>query len=349
MTTWTPVGEHLHPKYTFNSNYQWADRNLFANCHYVCWRDVETEIDINGIDKIKKMAQQKPVLVMAEDVRDYFRIDTIIQKIKENNLQNYMTFLIENPNLVEKHRDIDFRWFNPFLLRTIVNNINNKSPNWQSRQYKLSCLSRSPRPHRLRLWYLLHQRPWGKDVFRSLSSIRFGEWLNWENNSDVENLYINLGKEITDWLLAHEHELPYSSQTGYDWNICVSGDSPAYTDSYFNIPSETEIYYFHCTEKTIKPLIAGNIPIFFNAPGVIEMLTNIGFDLEFVGVNQPGESSDPCDKRCVAIIDEIDRIWKDIPDIWQENLARIKYNYEFSSSNQLQQICIQDVKEFITL
>jgi hypothetical protein len=349
MTTWAPVGYHFNPRYSFSPDYQWPDRKLFANCFYVCWRDVEHEIDTNGVDKIKKMSQQKPVLVAAEDVPDLARIDTISQKIKEHDLQNHITLLIEDPVAAKKHKDLGFRWFNANLLRTSVNNAGNRLPNWQHRQFRLSCLSKTPRLHRLRLWYLMHQRPWGKDVFKSLSSIRFGEWLNLENASDIKNLYAQLGHNVTDWLLAHEHELPYSSEVGYDfWNNCMSSASPAYLDCYFNVTSESEIYHFHCTEKSVKPLIAGNIPIFFNAPGVMQMLTSIGFDLEFAGVNQPGESSDSCDKRCLAIVDEIDRVWADIPDIWQANLSRIKHNRDFSISDKLREICIQDVKEFVT-
>jgi hypothetical protein len=348
MTTWTPVGHHFHPKYYHGDDYQWSDRNLFANCFYLCWRDVETEIDANGTGKIKKMSRQKPVLVSAEDLPDLMRVDSIAQKIKEHDLQNYISLLIEDPSAAEKHKDLGFRWFSAWLLRTTVNNAGNTPPNWQHRRFRLSCLSKTPRMHRLKLWYLMHQRPWGKDVFRSLSSIRLAEWLNLENVNDTENLYTQLGKKVADWLVEHEHELPYSSEVGYDWNNCMSSASPAYLDCYFNITSESAIDHYHCTEKTFKPLIAGNVPIFFNAPGVMKMLTSIGFDLEFVGVNQPGESSDPCDKRCVAIIDEIDRIWHDIPDIWQANLSRIKHNRDFSISDELREICIQDVKEFVT-
>lgn len=59
----------------------------------------------------------------------------------------------------------------------------------------------------------------------------------------------------------------------------ITAAVPAYTDAYINIIGETSQFDPFVSEKSLKPMLAGQLFVTIGVPGTIQLLTNLGFDV----------------------------------------------------------------------
>lgn len=59
----------------------------------------------------------------------------------------------------------------------------------------------------------------------------------------------------------------------------MTADVPAYTNAYINITAETSEYSPSLSEKSLKPILAGQLFVTVSPPGTLDMLQQLGFDI----------------------------------------------------------------------
>jgi len=205
-------------------------------------------------------------------------------------------------------------------------------PNWHSRSYNLSCLNRSPSFSRFATYYELQSQSWFDQVYKS-----FGDVSKVANHMPDNN--------IVDWFLSRQSEFPFSDQPDYDGGNDWNSLTTAYADTYANLITETFSQDVLMSEKTVKPLVAGNIIFVAAAKDFLSLLKNLKFEVDFAGINNSYDAI-PCDgQRIASMVAEINRVYHDLPDIWQQNLPKLKYNREWLLSKDFKNLMLHDVKD----
>ena len=87
-------------------------------------------------------------------------------------------------------------------------------------------------------------------------------------------------------------------------------------------------YIITFTEKTIKPFIAKQIPLFFALPGLLNILRKLGFDLFDDLINNSYDMEFDSAKRLDLILDELEKLLKmDLIQYKKDNKERFDKNY----------------------
>ena len=87
-------------------------------------------------------------------------------------------------------------------------------------------------------------------------------------------------------------------------------------------------YIITFTEKTIKPFIAKQIPLFFALPGLLNILRKLGFDLFDDLINNSYDMEFDSTKRLDLILDELEKLLKmDLIQYKKDNKERFDKNY----------------------
>lgn len=108
--------------------------------------------------------------------------------------------------------------------------------------------------------------------------------------------------------------------------------------------SNDGIYTF--TEKSIKPFLSKQIPLFFALPGHINLLREIGFDMYDDLVDHSYDTELDSTKRLNLILNELERLLKiDLIDFKNKNKSRFDFNFELL--NTLNQIGEGQLKSFL--
>jgi hypothetical protein len=108
----------------------------------------------------------------------------------------------------------------------------------------------------------------------------------------------------------------------------------AFIDSYLNITTETRANYSLFTEKTAKPLAAGQLFLQVNGPSSIDGLRSIGietFDLAF-DHHQYDQASNFID-RIDHMFALLDNKVVDLEEIYFNNIDKINYNQDYFLSD----------------
>ena len=81
--------------------------------------------------------------------------------------------------------------------------------------------------------------------------------------------------------------------------------------------------------------------------GHMQSLNNMGFDINYQGIDLSYDSIEDWRERIEACVAEVDRVYPDIPDIWQANQARLQYNSELFLSTEFANSLLTDVQDII--
>ena len=102
------------------------------------------------------------------------------------------------------------------------------------------------------------------------------------------------------------------------------------------------------TEKICKPLISGNLFFAISpAPGLMHLIKKLGFETNWDCVDNHWDCVDNLRTRTQTLVDNIDKIYYDIPEIWQINLHKIKYNYQRIHSSEFKNFLLHDVQDLM--
>lgn len=264
------------------------------------------------------------------------------------NLKNDITILVNDYDDIVKYPEYDLRWFPRFFILGRLKSQyqqDNSLINWNSRQHQLSCYNRSAKLHRFYNYYRMGVYQWNHQVHKSFANIE----KNLPNEiHDHDALKKPLGPLVYE---AFKNIQSHSDDSNYEWsNNCHSFLAPGYNQSYANLITESSVYNFCPTEKTVKPLIAGNIIFSISNPGYMKKIETLGFDLLYDVIDYDRYDNQPDFQarvnKCLAFVDEI---FYNLHSIWNSNKTRLQENNRYFWSDAFANRITKQVQDLIEI
>lgn len=195
------------------------------------------------------------------------------------------------------------------------------------KKYTISCLNGTQWNHRKLVYLLLSQRSYFEDLV-----FTFGHRTVYGN--------LNIDPELTIDELELFKRLP-SDVAFVDADavqgIDVTINHPAYFESYVNLVTETTVKSVTpmLSEKTFKPIVAGQLFVLIASPGAIEFLRNIGIDTFDDIIDHSYDHIQDIRTRIEQALVQVDRLAEmDLPGIYDKIKPRLINNSEFFLSKQ---------------
>lgn len=137
-------------------------------------------------------------------------------------------------------------------------------------------------------------------------------------------------------------------------------DHPAYSHAYCNIVTETEtdmvidiepvinlIEHEIITEKSYKPFLSGQVPLFLASQGHMAYLTSLGFEV-MSNLVPAGYDQMPTVDKVAAIVDVVAQGREYIRDFYFNHLREIEHNYRLATSGAVEQRLLRDIQQLIS-
>jgi len=210
--------------------------------------------------------------------------------------------------------------------------------------YGISCLNNKPSSHRLLLGYNFYKNNLLDDIIFSQNNAPWFDGL-----MDLEFL------EKIDDFNNYQNLLPITYQEPpTDYQVFANDHSinhPAYIDAFCNIVTES------CeidpglqvnTEKTFKPFIAAQIPVFYACPGHLPYLTDLGFEV-MENVIPGGYDHLGMDERIQKIIWLVKQGKHYIEDFYAQHIREIQHNLELVYSSNVEKKILSNIHNVISI
>ena len=151
-----------------------------------------------------------------------------------------------------------------------------------------------------------------------------------------------------------KQQLPITADgPGWQQDLGNGTQHPAFSLAYANISTETEVEYIDpieqyssptVTEKTWKPFLSCQIPVWLAAPGHMSFVRSFGFECfeELWPVNFDQMNTE---QKVDAIVELIKQ--DNIKQIYFESIDRIKHNWELVNSDKVEQLMFDRALEII--
>lgn len=208
-------------------------------------------------------------------------------------------------------------------------------------QYKISSLNGQARYHRVenfvklkeksyfdQLLFTMHNQ-W-KETIEKQSTPK--EWWSDDVIKKFELLRIALPSQMNDE--ANAHAITH----------------PAYTNSYVNYATETSTLNntITVTEKTWKPIMAGQLGLWLSNPGAVNFLRLIGFDVfDDIMHNHLYDTETNLNKRIDMIHQVVDQlITLDLAQVFHDTTARRQANLDRFYSKTLEELLTAQCKDY---
>lgn len=224
----------------------------------------------------------------------------------------------------------------------------NKIPNLTKIKYGFSCLNNRSSFHRLVLGQALWKNKLLKDMIftQNLVYLPCGYYEVLMDKIDGMSDYLSILP--ISW---HDDRVQYS---GGDYTI----NHPAYSGAWCNIVTESEIQEFvfegpvvdlpTVTEKSYKPLMSKQIPIWLAAPGHCKYLRSLGFETM--------EDVLPDGYDDLGLFDKVDAIVQTVAkgrsyaeEFYHTHLKEIEHNYRLTQSDHVDNRIIDNIKNFLAV
>lgn len=195
------------------------------------------------------------------------------------------------------------------------------------RKYRVSCLNGTPWVHRKLMYLALLQKSYFKDMI-----FTFGNRTEYDPYPDEISL-TSEEKEKSFLLSSNVIFLDTDASCGID----VSITHPAFTDCYVNLVTETNVYNDTpmLSEKTFKPILAGQLFILLASPGAVQFLRDIGIDTFDDIIDHSYDDTTDIRSRIQQISDQVDRLDRlDLNTIYIDIKPRLRRNSEFLRSQE---------------
>ena len=196
------------------------------------------------------------------------------------------------------------------------------------RNYDISCLNRFPFPHKVYTFFQLHQN----NLINEKSLI---------SSNGLKDPY-NLKRQMTTfdlWDIPQDikHEIGKIDL----YRECMPGDNkwdndhsishPAFSDTYLNIITESTHCITFYTEKTCKPLAAGQLFLSANGAKSVKALRHFGFEcFDDIFYDHNYEHSENFIYRVDSMISLLKDVSYKIPALYFDNFEKIQHNrYRF--------------------
>ena len=142
------------------------------------------------------------------------------------------------------------------------------------KKYKLSCLNGTLRWHRVYNYFLLKSRA---DFDNYLCTLHVQPELDDPQEMQIRT---DLSDEIVQQWELIKNQLPLRDQLGQENKIRAEWDitHPAYTDSYINLVTETDMSNAFVTEKIWKPVASAQLFLIVGHQNAVAHLRSLGVD-----------------------------------------------------------------------
>jgi hypothetical protein len=269
--------------------------------------------------QIADLKQYRLLCVNASD-EDHGRGHQEIYHRRLNDLDH--DFLLLTGDITAHDPSKNIYWYQDSYHWSLRNfkprDLNIQSP----RAWDFSCVSRHSRPHRI-LFYLKLRN---KDLWSSIL-FTLGNKHPFPRNDDVA---LTDG-EHHEWSQQSEKfEIYNFSSIGLGGKLASFYDEP-YINAYINIVLETTCNSLaHTTEKTWKPIAAGQLFLIYGNQDTIKLLRQQGIDTFDDYINHDLYDSEPdARRRCDLVIAAAERLaQQDISKIWHDTYQRRMINQE---------------------
>ena len=195
------------------------------------------------------------------------------------------------------------------------------------RKYKLSCLNGTPWEHRILMYLELSRKSYFTDIV-----FTFGNRLKFKSFPTELTLTLE-EKESSSSLPSDVIFLDTDASCGID----VGTSHPAYTECYVNLVTETNVYYDTpmLSEKTFKPILAGQLFILLASPGAVKFLRDIGIDTFDDIIDHSYDNTIDIRSRIQQISTQLDQLYQlDLDKIYNDIKPRLRKNSEFLRSQE---------------
>jgi hypothetical protein len=306
------------------------------------WGHVEQYID--QIDLIQSLVPGAKVIFCIYN--DPYNVNHVRDCMLRTGVKGRCFVLTGSLDFAKANHDLGFRflpfawhwWYSYHYRHRVAGDPPQQySPKWHSRSYNLSCLNRGSSFSRFVTYYELQSQSWFGEVYKS-----FGDVSEVADHVRDNNIVDN---NIVDWFLSRQTEFPCNSQTDYDGSNDWCSSTAAYSDTYANLVTETFSQTPLMTEKTVKPLVAGNIIFVAAANDFLSLLKSLKFEVDFEGIDNSYDAIPDWHQRINSMVAEINRVYHALPDIWQQNLPKLKYNREWLLSKDFEKLMLHDVND----
>jgi hypothetical protein len=194
----------------------------------------------------------------------------------------------------------------------------------QPKKYKISCLNGTNWNHRKLIYIELSKKSYFADMVFSFK--------NQSTPQDLGN-DLQLTSEEHDQFSLLPPGIKFLPDDGNDIDLTL--DHPAYRETYVNLVTETNINALTpmLSEKSFKPIIAGQLFVLIASPGAVQFLRDIGIDTfdDLIDHGYDGQV-DPR-SRIRDAIKQIDRLMTlNLAEIYTRISPRLKRNSEYLKS-----------------
>jgi len=205
-----------------------------------------------------------------------------------------------------------------------------------TRHHKISCLNYRSRPHRIENFIKARKTPWFDQMLFSFHKFCANEEKQPPTGSSFADENI-----LTEFLEIHP-TLP----------VRADGDNftfhPAYTNTYINFVTETSVNpnELFISEKSFKPLLAGQFGIWLGTPGLVSYLRSIGFDVFDDYIDHKYDNEPDWHVRLDMIHRQIEQLLDlDFEKIFIATSSRRLYNQQHFYSDALYQSLTNHLQE----
>ena len=292
------------------------------------------------ISKIEQ-AEHNTVILYSGDV---WRYRTEIEAITTNKKVFIIAFT--HGHKIYKNGIVELSF--PSLYYTRPTTPNPFLPLKTNLSYGFSCLNNRVAIHRTLLGCKLLEEDLLKNLIYSQGVYDYSDFWETEFPETVPDNYYEF-KKLWPYKTIEEPPIGGSDQEGH------LIEHPAFSDAYCNIVTESETEEFpyskninlpFVSEKSFKPLLSKQIPVYLSARGQLAYLENLGFEMmrDFL----PAEFDDlNTVDRINAIVDIVKRGKEYAEDFYFSHIAEIKHNYELVNSNKVDQLILDSMEEFV--
>ena len=270
-------------------------------------------------DLINSLIKVTPTIecIIIDFSHDIYYFDFELERFNNYNLIRPFFILTCNFSYFKKYyNDTKIIFFSFYLL---YSNLSIDKFLIIPKKYKFSCLNSRPDTHR-RLFYL------------ALSKQQYFSEIMFSFAKDCPRSYdVNLSK--------FEHlefnKLPYPVIIDDNKYLDLTTNHPAYTETYINIVTESYSYYTLVSEKTYKPILAGQLFLIVGAVGSIQFLRDIGIDTFDDIIDHSYDQVEDLRERIELIIKQITYLNNlNLEKIYQLIKPRLIQNSNFLKSDE---------------
>lgn len=197
------------------------------------------------------------------------------------------------------------------------------------KKYLVSCLNGTQWAHRKLTYLTLYKKTYFKEMVFS-----FIQRLNYQSLSEEIKL---TAEEIEEFQLLPQVVNFNNASFKDKVNLDLSIMHPAYQESYINLVTETTISAVTpmLSEKTFKPIVAGQLFVLIASPGAVQFLRDLGIDTFDDIIDHTYDKVQDSRTRIQMAIDQIDKlVGIDLEKLYTTIKPRLLKNSEYFLSEE---------------